>query len=66
MVLGRDLNGKELGRGFNQRKDGRYQARASINGVKVVVIHPSLKELRVVFEKKKREYFAKRRTCGLI
>ena len=53
MVLGRDLNGKELGRGFNQRKDGRYQARASINGVKVVVIHPSLKELRVVFEKEK-------------
>ena len=31
--MGKDLKGKELGRGLNQRKDGRYQARfTSVNG----------------------------------
>lgn len=26
--MGKDLKGKELGKGFNQRPDGRYEARA--------------------------------------
>ena len=31
--MGKDLKGKELGMGLNQRKDGRYQARfTSVNG----------------------------------
>lgn len=51
--MGRDLNGKELGRGFNQRRDGRYQARASINGVKIDIINRSMKDLRVAFDKEK-------------
>ena len=33
--MGKDLNGKELGKCFSQRKDGRYEARAVINGVKI-------------------------------
>ena len=31
--MGKDLKGKELGTGLRQRKDGRYEARAKINGV---------------------------------
>ena len=30
--MGKDLKGKELGTGLRQRKDGRYEARAKING----------------------------------
>ena len=30
--MGKDLTGKELGRGFSQRPDGRYEARAVVNG----------------------------------
>ena len=33
--MGKDLKGKNLGKGIGQRKDGRYEARAVINGVKV-------------------------------
>ena len=31
--MGKDLKGKELGTGLRQRKDGRYEARAKINGL---------------------------------
>lgn len=33
--MGKDLTGKELGRGFSQRTDGRYEARAVVNGKKI-------------------------------
>ena len=33
--MGKDLNGNELGVGLYQRKDGRYEAKATINGVKI-------------------------------
>lgn len=33
--MGKDLNGKELGRGLSQRPDRRYEARAVINGIKI-------------------------------
>lgn len=32
--MGKDLNGKELGRGITQRKDGRYMGRIHIRGSK--------------------------------
>ena len=32
--MGKDLTGKELGKGFTQRKDGRYQTRISLGGGK--------------------------------
>ena len=35
MFMGKDLKGKDLGKGFSQRKDGRYEARATINGKKI-------------------------------
>ena len=33
--MGKDINGKELGKGITQRNDGRYNARVTINGVKI-------------------------------
>ena len=29
-IMGKDLKGKELGRGLTQRPDGRYMARAQV------------------------------------
>ena len=40
-----DLNGKELPRGIYQRKDGRYDARAVINGIKIQLYGFDLKVL---------------------
>lgn len=34
-VLGKDLEGNELGKGIGQRKDGRYEYRKTINGQKI-------------------------------
>lgn len=38
-----------------QTADGRYEARASINGIKIQLYNFNLKELRVEFEKRKEE-----------
>lgn len=51
--MGKDLNGKELGKCFSQRKDGRYEARAVINGVKIDLYDVSLTKLRKNFEVEK-------------
>lgn len=51
--MGRDLNGKDIGRGFGQRKDGRYEARATINGRKICIYNMSLSQLRKDFEREK-------------
>lgn len=46
----KDLKGRELPKGIYQRKDGRYEARALINGIKVQLYNFNLKELKVDFE----------------
>lgn len=51
--MGRDLKGKELGKGFSQRKDGRYEARAVIDGTKIDVYDMSFSTLKKVFEMEK-------------
>ena len=51
--MGKDLKGKELGKGIGQRKDGRYEARAVINGQKIAVYNFNLNELKREFEKEK-------------
>ena len=48
--MGKDLNGKELGKGLSQRKDGRYEARAVINGVKIDIYDMNLTALKRAFE----------------
>lgn len=53
--MGKALNGKNLGKGFSQRKDGRYEARATINGVKIDLYDMSLSKLKKTFELKKAE-----------
>lgn len=54
-TMPKDLKGRELPKGIYQRKDGRYEARALINGVKVQLYNFNLKELKVDFEKAKEE-----------
>ena len=51
--MGKDLKGKELGKGFSQRPDGRYEARAKINGVKIDIYDMSLPNLKKSFEMEK-------------
>ena len=51
--MGKDLNGKSLGKGISQRKDGRYEARALINGTKIQIYNMSLSQLRKNFETEK-------------
>lgn len=57
--MGKDLKGKELGKGLGQRKDGRYEARAIINGYKIALYNFNLSELKREFEREKDK--AKRR-----
>ena len=54
-TMPKDLKGKELPRGIYQRKDGRYEARALINGIKIQLYNFNLKELKAEFEKRKEE-----------
>lgn len=44
--MGKDLNGKELGKGLSQRKDGRYSARVMYNGQRHVQYFNGLNEAR--------------------
>lgn len=48
--MGNDLKGKSLGKGISQRKDGRYEARAVINGVKISLYNMNLSQIRKDFE----------------
>lgn len=54
-VMPKDLKGRELPKGIYQRKDGRYEARALINGIRIQLYNFNLKELKVEFEKRKEE-----------
>lgn len=48
--MGKDLKGKELGKGIRQKKCGTYEARALIKGVTVNVCNVSLKKCKEEFE----------------
>lgn len=51
----KDLKGRKLPKGIYQRKDGRYEARAVINGIKIQLYNFDLKKLKSEFEKRKEE-----------
>lgn len=51
--MGKNLKGKELGKGISQRKDGRYEARIVINGKRQTFYNTNLAELKRVFEQEK-------------
>ena len=53
--MGKDLKGKELGTGLYQRKDGRYEAKAIINGVKIDIYDSKLSSLKKKFSEAKEE-----------
>ncbi|WP_097014944.1 site-specific integrase [Anaerocolumna aminovalerica] len=52
--MAKDLNGK-LGKGIRQRKDGRYEARASVNGININLYNYDLKQLKRDFETAKEQ-----------
>lgn len=49
------LNGKELGTGIRQREGGRYEARATINGITIDLYNTDLKQLKIDFEEAKKQ-----------
>lgn len=51
--MGKDNKGRELGKGLYQRKDGRYEARAKINGKNIDIFGRNLRELKKRFEEEK-------------
>lgn len=53
MKMAKDLKGKELGTGLRQRKDGRYEARAKVNGIDICLYNLNLKDLKKDFEEAK-------------
>ena len=53
--MGKDLRGKQLGKGIYQRKDGRYEARAKVNGKNIDIFGRNLRELKKRFEEEKEE-----------
>ena len=53
--MGKDLKGRELGKGLYQRKDGRYEARAKINGNDVSIYVFNLRELKKNFQELKEQ-----------
>lgn len=57
--MGKDLNGKDIGKGFSQRKDGRYEARAVIEGVKIDIYDFKLSSLRKRFAEEKSKVLCK-------
>jgi integrase len=48
--MGKNLKGKELGRGLSQRPDGRYMGRAQVEGHTIVLYDWNLKELKKKLE----------------
>ena len=44
--MGKDLKGKEIGKGLSQRPDGRYIARAQIDGKPIVLYGWNVSQLK--------------------
>lgn len=53
--MAKGLNGKELGTGIRQREGGRYEARATINGISIDLYNTDLKQLKIDFEEAKKQ-----------
>ena len=51
--MGKDLKGKELGKGIRKKKCGAYEARALIKGISINVCKSTLKECKQEFELQK-------------
>lgn len=53
--MGKNLKGKELGVGFSQRKDGRYECKITLNGKRKTFYDKNLSDLRKVVNDAKYE-----------
>lgn len=53
--MGKDLKGRELGVGLYQRKDGRYEAKATVKGIKIDIYDNNIANLKKAFAKAKAE-----------
>ena len=53
--MGKDLKGRELGKGLYQRKDGRYEARARIKGQDISIYGFNLRNLKKEFQEMKEQ-----------
>lgn len=45
-IMGKDLKGKQLGKGLSQRPDGRYMGRAQVDGQSIIIYNKKLKDLK--------------------
>lgn len=52
-IMAKDLKGKELGKGIRQRKDGRYEARATVNKIEINLYDFNVKQLKKDFDSAK-------------
>lgn len=53
--MGKDLKGKELGKGIRQRENGLYDARTQINGQEIHLSNTNLSRLKKEFNQAKKE-----------
>lgn len=60
--MGKNLKGKELGVGFSQRKDGRYECKVTLNGKRKTFYDKNLTDLRKMVNDAK--YEAEHGICG--
>lgn len=58
--MGKDLNGKELGKGLSQRADGMYYGRIMIDGVRIVAYSMKLSKCKEELKEKKNRLIAER------
>ena len=63
--MGKDLKGKELGKGLTQRDDGRYNARAVINGVQICLFSHNLNHLKREFAAEKDKVLTKQLSAAI-
>lgn len=62
--MGKNLKGKELGVGFTQRQDGRYECKVTLNGKRKTFYDKNLSDLRKVVNDAR--YEAEHGICGNI
>ena len=53
--MAKGLKGKEIGTGIRQREGGRYEARATINGITIDLYNTDLNQLKIDFEEAKKQ-----------
>ena len=53
--MGKDLKGRELGKGIRQRENGLYDARFQMNGREIYITNTNLSHLKKEFNKLKKE-----------